>query len=281
MKLDAHQHFWIWNSREFGWMDDRMKVLKSDHLPGDLLPVLEKSGVSGTICVQARQTTEETRWLLKLAEDNSFIKGIVGWVDLSSEDDLKNQLDEFCRNKKFVGVRHVIHDEPDDNFILREDFLRGISTLAGYGLSYDLLLFPKHLPAAGRMVSMFPEQRFVLDHISKPLIRDGVLSPWKEDLMRLAENRNVYCKLSGMVTEADWERWKPDDLTPYLDAVFEAFGTDRLMAGSDWPVCRVAADYGQVLEIVRKYIADFPQEVQEKVMGLNCRDFYRISPDPF
>jgi L-fuconolactonase len=253
-----------------------MKVLKSDHLPGDLLPELVKSGISGTICVQARQTPEETRWLLQLSDINAFIKGVVGWVDLRSEEDLKDQLDEFCRNKKFVGVRHVIHDEPDDNFLLRDDFLRGISTLAGYGLSYDLLLFPRHLPVANRMVSMFPEQRFVLDHISKPLIREGILSPWKEDLMRLAENSNVYCKLSGIVTEADWQNWKPEELKPYLDIVFEAFGPDRLMAGSDWPVCCVAADYGRVLGVIENYFANFPEEVQEKVLGLNCSDFYRI-----
>lgn len=276
MKIDAHQHFWIYNSREYGWIDDSMKVLKRDYLPVDIQPELIKSGVAGTVAVQARQNVEETIWLLDLADKYGFIKGVVGWVDLRTVSDLTEQLDEFCRSKKLVGVRHVVHDEPDDNFLLRDDFLKGISILKNYNLTYDLLLFPKHLPIAESVVSMFPGQKFVLDHISKPLIKDNIINPWKEDIIRLAEHKNVWCKLSGMVTEADREKWKQEDFRPYLDIVYDAFGPERLMTGSDWPVCRLAGEYKEVTGIVESYISEMPSEVQKKILGLNCKEFYGI-----
>jgi len=277
MKIDAHQHFWIYNSTEYGWIDESMKVLKRDYLPGDLKPELVNARFSGTVAVQARQSDEETRWLLQLAGQFDFIKGVVGWVDLCSESNLKRQLDEFCKSKKLVGVRHVVHDEPEDNFMLRDDFLKGISLLKEYNLTYDLLLFPKHLPAAQIVVSMFPEQKFVLDHISKPLIKDHIISPWKEDIFRLAKNENVWCKLSGMVTESDWKNPKTDDLNPYLNVVFEAFGTDRLMTGSDWPVCRLAGGYEYVMGIVEGYISEMSADIQQKILGINCIDFYGLN----
>ena len=227
--------------------------------------------------MQARQTVEETRWLLQLAGQYDFIKGVVGWVDLCSESELKGQLDEFSKSEKFVGVRHVVHDEPEDNFMLRDDFLKGISLLREYNLTYDLLLFPKHLPVAREVVSMFPEQRFVLDHIAKPLIRDQVINPWKEDITRLAEHANVWCKLSGMVTEADWKNQKPEDFRPYLDIVFKAFGTSRIMAGSDWPVCLLAGEFKDVIGIIKGYISDMPDDIREKILGLNCIDFYGLN----
>jgi L-fuconolactonase len=276
MKLDAHQHFWLYNSRDYGWIDDRMQVLKRNYLPGDLQPELAKAGMSGSVVVQARQTMEETRWLLYLAGQNDYIKGVVGWVDLCSESDLKRQLDEFSKSKKFVGVRHVVHDEEEDNFMLRDDFLKGISLLKQYSITYDLLLFPKHLPVAEVIVAMFPEQKFVLDHISKPLIKNRVISPWKEDLIRLAAHTNVWCKLSGMATEADWKRQKPEDFYPYLDIVFKAFGTDRLMIGSDWPVCLLAGEFSDVIGIVQDYISDMPVNVQQKILGKNCVECYGL-----
>jgi L-fuconolactonase len=276
MKIDAHQHFWIYNSKEYGWIDDSMKVLKSNYLPADIQPELIKAGFSGTVAVQARQNIGETRWLLDLSDKYGFIKGVVGWVDLRSISDLTEQLDEFCRSKKLVGVRHVVHDEPDDNFLLRDDFLKGINILKNYNLTYDLLLFPKHLPVAERVVSMFPGQKFVLDHMSKPLIKDNIISPWKEDIIRLAEHKNVWCKLSGMVTEADRKKWKQEDFRPYLDVVYNAFGPERLMNGSDWPVCRLAGEYKEVTGIVESYISEMPSEVQEKILGLNCKEFYGI-----
>jgi L-fuconolactonase len=276
MKVDSHQHFWLYNSTDYSWIDDRMAILKHNYLPEDLQPELTKAGFSGSVVVQARQTIEETRWLLHLADQYSFIKGVVGWVDLCSENELKRQLDEFSKSKKFVGVRHVVHDEPDDNFMLRDDFLKSISLLKEYNLTYDLLLFPKHLPVAQVVVSMFPEQKFVLDHISKPLIRSHIISPWKEDLIRLAENRNVWCKLSGMVTEADWINQRPEGFYPYMNIVFEAFDYDRLMIGSDWPVCRLVADYKDVISIPESYISGMSAEIQQKISGLNCIDFYEL-----
>ena len=277
MKIDAHQHFWIYNSSEYGWIDDRMKVLKRDYLPGDLKSELAGTTFSGTVAVQARQSAEETRWLLQLAGQFDFIKGVVGWIDLCSEGTTRRQLDEFCKSEKLVGVRHVVHDEPEDDFMLRDDFLKGISLLKDYELTYDLLLFPKHLPAASKVVSMFPEQKFVLDHISKPLIKDHIISPWKEDIFRMADHKNVWCKLSGMVTEADWESHKSEDFRPYLDIIFEAFGTDRLMTGSDWPVCRLADEYKDVMGIIEGYISGMPDLIQQKILGRNCIDFYSLN----
>ncbi len=276
MKVDAHQHFWLYDSIDYGWIDDRMNVLKKNYLPGDLQPELTKAGLSGSVVVQARQTVEESRWLLKLAGQNDFIKGVVGWVDLCSENKLKQQLDEFCKSKKFVGVRHVVHDEPDDNFMLRDDFLKGISLLKEYNLTYDFLLFPKHLPVAHVVASMFPEQKFVLDHISKPLIKNRIINPWKEDLTRLAENKNVWCKLSGLVTEADWKKQGPEDFYPYLDIVFKAFGYDRIMIGSDWPVCRLAGEYNDAIGIIEDYISGMAPDILQKILGLNCIDFYGL-----
>ncbi len=276
MKIDAHQHFWIYDQAEYGWIDDRMKVLKRNYLPVDLQPELKRSGFSGSVAVQARQSLEETRWLLELSGQYDFIKGVVGWVDLCNEDELKRQLDKFCKSQKLVGVRHVVHDEPEDDFMLRDDFLKGISLLKEYNLTYDLLLFPKHLPLAEKVVSMFPGQRFVLDHISKPQIKNHIFSPWEEDIRKLAGHKNVWCKLSGMVTEADWKNHEPEIFKPYLDIVFEAFGTDRLMTGSDWPVCRLAGEYGEVTGIIEDYIKDMPIVIRQKITGENCIGFYDL-----
>jgi len=276
MKIDAHQHFWIYEQAEYGWIDDRMKVLKRNYMPEDLHPELSEAGFSGSVAVQARQSLEETRWLLELSGQYDFIKGVVGWVDLCNKDELRRQLDKFCKSKKFAGVRHVVHDEPRDDFMLRDDFLKGLSLLKEYNLTYDLLLFPKHLPLAEKVVSMFPEQRFVLDHISKPQIKDHIFSPWKEDIKKLAGHKNVWCKLSGMVTEADWKNLEQEIFRPYLDIVFEAFGTDRLMTGSDWPVCKLAGDYGEVTGIVEDYIEDMPIVIRQKITGENCISFYGL-----
>lgn len=276
MKIDAHQHFWIYDQAEYGWIDDRMEVLKRNYLPSDLQPELYESGFSGSVAVQSRQRVEETIWLLELAGQNDFIKGVVGWVDLCNEDELKRQLDKFCKSKKFAGVRHVVHDEPEDDFMLRDDFLKGISLLKEYHLTYDLLLFPEHLPIAEKVVSIFPGQRFVLDHISKPPIKDHSVSPWKEDIRKLAGHKNVWCKLSGMVTEADWKSRESAIFKPYLDIVFEAFGPDRLMTGSDWPVCRLAGEYGEVTGIVEGYIEGMPIVIRQKITGENCINFYGL-----
>ena len=275
MRLDAHQHFWKYNALEYEWIDDGMAELRRDFLPQDLKPLLEANGFGGCISVQARQNLEETRWLLELAGQNDFIRGVVGWVDLRSGD-LPAQLDRFAGNRKLVGVRHIVQAEPDDAFMLRDDFRHGISRLGERGLTYDLLLYPRQLPAAVKLASGFPDQPFVLDHIAKPEIAKGVLAPWEQDVRELAKMENVWCKVSGMVTEAQWKGWKVGDFRPYLDVVFEAFGTDRVMIGSDWPVCTVSGDYAATMGIVEEYLNQFSTESQEKVLGGNCARFYGV-----
>jgi L-fuconolactonase len=275
MKIDAHQHFWAYNANDYGWMGPGMELLKKNHLPDNLQPLLEKTGIDGTVAVQARQIIKETRWLLELAGQYPFIKGVVGWVDLCGPH-LDEQLTLFKAQPKFRGVRHVIHDEPDDAFMLRNNFIRGIGMLAEFDLTYDLLLFPKHLPAACELVSKFPAQPFVVDHIAKPLIKDGVREPWATDLRRLAENPHVYCKVSGMVTEADWHAWQPADFQPYLDSVFEAFGPERIMLGSDWPVCTVAGSYADIVSIIVDYIQQFSADEQAGILGGNAIKFYGL-----
>ncbi|HOT13485.1 MAG TPA: amidohydrolase family protein [Bacteroidales bacterium] len=273
IKLDAHQHFWLYNPDEYAWIGENMKVLQNDFLPMQLQKELDSMSFDGSIVVQARQTLEETEWLLKLASEYDFIKGVVGWVDLCS-DDIENQLKKYSDNPKFVGVRHVVHDEPDDYFMARADFQHGISLLEKYNLTYDLLLFPKHLPLATELVRKFPNQRFILDHIAKPLIKGQVKEPWASEITKLAQWPNVYCKLSGMVTEADWQNWKAPDFAYYLETVYQAFGSNRLMIGSDWPVCTVAGGYQQVMCVVTDFIKQFDDDVQKKILGMNCYRFY-------
>jgi L-fuconolactonase len=277
MRLDSHQHFWRYDPLELSWISDRMAVLKRDFLPSDLQPLLAALGFDGCIAVQARQSLEETRWLLELADAYSFVKGVVGWVDLRSED-LEAQLKTFALYPKLVGVRHVVHDEPDDQFMLLPEFRRGIRQLQAFDLVYDLLLFPKHLPIAAQLVEEFPQQSFVLDHIAKPNIAESLLSPWQQDLERLAKFPNVACKLSGMITEARWKQWQPEDFSRYLDVVFSAFGTERLMIGSDWPVCLVSGEYGPMMQIVIDYLQRFPAQVRNAVLGQNCARIYKVKP---
>jgi L-fuconolactonase len=277
MKIDSHQHFWIFNQSEYDWIDDSMINIRRDFLPGHLATELGKLGFDGSIAVQARQSLEETEWLLHLAESNSIIKGVVGWVDLQSVD-VYSQLEKYSRHTRFVGVRHVVQDEAYDDFILRENFNRGISYLKEFNLTYDILVFPKQLPYAVRFIEKHPDLTFVLDHIAKPFIKKGLLSPWKEDIQRISLFPNVFCKVSGMVTEADWHNWKPDDFKPYLDVIVNSFGTDRVMIGSDWPVCLVAGEYSKVMNIVLDYISGFSEEDKSKISGINCIKAYRITP---
>ncbi len=275
MTIDSHQHFWSYNSVEYPWITDRLSRIRRDYLPPDLEIELSKLRLGGSIAVQARQSLEESRWLLTLADRHSSIRGVVGWVDLRSEQ-VADQLAEFAKHPKFVGVRHVVQDEPDDQFMLRPNFLRGLGTLKGFNLTYDLLLYPKHLPAAIKLVEQLPQQPFVLDHIAKPLIHAGAISPWNDHIKDLAQFPNVYCKVSGLVTEARWSEWKPEDFRPYLDVVYEAFGEDRLMFGSDWPVCLLSGNYEQVVGIVHDYLSVFPESAQRKIMGENAAQVYGI-----
>jgi L-fuconolactonase len=276
MRIDAHQHFWRYNPKEYEWIDDSMSALRRDFLPNDLQPQLEQSGFDGAIAVQARQTLHETKWLLELAAASSFIAGVVGWVDLQSPD-VVSQLAELAKNPKLVGVRHVVQSEPDNQFLLRPRFLRGVGVLEKFGLTYDILIYPQHLPVAIEFVQHFPRQRFVLDHLAKPLIKSGALQPWASGIRNLAEFPNVYCKLSGLITEADWTNWKPVQIKPYLDVALESFGSERLMIGSDWPVCNVAASYSEVMNLVTEYFSCNSDDVRNAVLGGNAAKFWNLA----
>ena len=252
-----------------------MEVLAQDRLPDDLNPLLEENGIGGTVAVQARQVVEETEALLTMAEEYDFIRGVVGWVDLRSPY-VEAQLDQFKDRAKMVGVRHVVQDEPDDLFVLREDFMRGIGKLKAYDLVYDILIFPRQLAAAIELVERFPEQAFILDHMAKPYIKDKQMSPWQSDIKKLASFENVSCKISGMVTEADWHNWTAEDFRPYLEVVLEAFGTDRLTIGSDWPVCTLAGQYGNVLSIADDFIAQLSDNEQKAIWQGNPARIYGL-----
>lgn len=276
LHLDAHQHFWRYDPVEYGWISEAMPGLRHDFLPPDLKPLLAASGFDGCIAVQARRSLDETQFLLDLARQYNFVRGVVGWVELCAPN-VEEQLARFSSEAKFSGVRHVVQDEPDERFLLRDDFQRGIRTLAQFDLAYDVLIFPRQLPAAIDFVRSFPNQRFVLDHIAKPPIAEAVLEPWAKQIRELARIENLSCKLSGMVTEAKWAQWRAEDFHPYLDVVLESFGPQRLMIGSDWPVCTLAAGYGSAMQIVIEYIARLSQPEQNAILGENCARFYRIS----
>jgi L-fuconolactonase len=252
-----------------------MTPLRRDFLPADLQHELEGKGFQGSVAVQARQSLQETRWLLELAGQFSFILGVVGWVDLRSPQ-VREDLQALARNPKLVGIRHIVQSEPDDRFLLQPDFLRGISLLGEFDLAYDILIYPKHLTVAVEFVRRFPEQRFVLDHMAKPEIRSGKINQWKKGIAELAAYPDVYCKLSGLVTEVDWNRWKPEDMRPYLDVAFEYFGANRLMIGSDWPVCTLAGSYSQVMGLVKEYLSGHSEREREAVLGGNAKRFWRL-----
>jgi len=275
MRIDAHQHFWSYSAAEYPWIGRGMERLAHDHLPKDLATLAAAEGIGGTVAVQARQSLEESRWLLELAAANPLIRGVVGWVDLRSTH-VVDQLREFAEDPKFVGVRHVVQDEPDLRFLLGESFLHGIGKLATFGLTYDLLLYPQQLPAAAEFVGRFPEQPFVLDHLAKPRIKAGELDPWRHDLEALAAHGNVLCKLSGLVTEAAWQGWKRTDFTPYLEVALETFSPERLMFGSDWPVCTLAAEYADVIAIVRDFLTPLAAAEREAILGGNATRFYSL-----
>ncbi len=278
MRIDAHQHFWHYNPAEYAWITDGMDVLKRDYLPQDLEPHLLRTDIQGTVAVQACQNLQETDWLLELADKHDFVKGVVGWVDLRSPR-VRGQLERWAHRPKLRGVRHVVQSEPDDRFMLQPDFLHGLGQLAEFNLTYDLLLFPKHVPVAVEVVAQFPNQRFVLDHIAKPFIKAQTLAPWEHDIRALARFENVWCKVSGMVTEADWQHWKLADFNRYLDIVFECFGPERLMFGSDWPVCTLTAQYAEVVLIVQNYVRGLSVEMQDRIFGGNAATFYGLATE--
>ena len=278
MRLDSHQHFWKYDPVAYDWIDERMGVLKRDFLPEHLLPLLRQAGFDGCVAVQARQSLEETRFLLELADAHPFVVGVVGWVDLQ-RDDVRDQLAGFAGHPKLVGLRHIVQAEPDERFLLREDFLRGVSVLQESDLAYDILVYPRHLKVAAEFARRLRGMRLVLDHAAKPDIKSGRLDDWRRDLRALALEPHVFCKLSGLVTEADWQSWTAEQLRPCLEAAFDCFGPERLMIGSDWPVCLMAADYGRTLRLVTDYMRDRPAHEQDAVLGGNAARLWRLDKE--
>jgi L-fuconolactonase len=275
MIIDSHHHFWKYNPTEYGWIDDSKSVIRRDFLAGDLRDAIGAAGVDGVISVQARQSLEETHWLLGIANQNSFVRGVVGWAPLIS-DRVKHDLEAVAANPKLRGVRHVLHDESDEQYMAREDFNRGVSLLKEFKLAYDLLIFERQLLTAGRFADRHPDQIFVLDHLGKPRIKAGEREPWAKNIRELGRRPNVYCKISGMVTEADWQTWTQQQLREYFDIAYSAFGPERVIAGSDWPVCLMACGYKRWWDILRQWMKEMTPEQNERFFSLNAIKAYGL-----
>lgn len=275
-RIDAHHHLWRYSADEYGWIDSSMTRLQRDFGPADLSQAMSAAKIDGTIGVQARQSLVETDFLLSHAESHPYIEGVVGWAPVASAD-FPSCLEKLARNPKLKGLRHVVQDEPDDDFILGQDFNRGIAAMRSTGLKYDILIYERHLPQATKFVDAHPEQIFVLDHIAKPRIRERVRSPWRERIQELAHRENVFCKVSGMVTEGEWQSWTESDLLPYLDTVFDAFGPARLMMGSDWPVCLLAIEYAKWFELLDRYAGKLTAQEREQFCGGTAIRVYGLS----
>jgi L-fuconolactonase len=274
-RIDSHQHFWIYDPVRDAWIDDTMSAIKKDFLPDDVKPLLDENNIDGCVAVQADQSENETHYLLDLKKKYDFIKGVVGWVDLRAEN-IEERLEYFSQFEALKGFRHIVQSEPQDDYLLRPDFCRGISLLAKYNFTYDILIYPEHLKYALEFVQKFPDQKFVIDHIAKPYIKERLIDEWQADLEPFSSYENVYCKMAGLVTEADWSDWKASDFKPYIDVVLDIFGIDRVMFGSDWPVCLTSASYRQVCEAVADNTLSLSAGEKDKLWGKNCIDFYRL-----
>jgi L-fuconolactonase len=275
MKIDAHHHFWKYDPVRYSWMNERMEVLKKDYQPADLLVEIEKTGIDGVVSVQADQSMLETDELLEHATRHDFIKGVVGWFPLA-DSSVEELLSEYANNPWLKGVRHVVQDEPDDRFILGNAFNEGIRKLEQFDLVYDILIYERQLAPSIEFVDLHPNLSFVLDHVAKPRIGDGVMDPWKEQMFDMARRENVTCKLSGMATEANWTEWTLDGLRPYMDVALDAFGPNRLMFGSDWPVARLAVDYEPWVNLCREFISTLSPHEREAIEGGNAIRAYRL-----
>jgi len=273
--IDAHHHFWLYDPARHGWITEEMSGIRKDFLPKDFEPILKQNGISGSVLVQVDQDEAENEFQLKNAEENDFIKGVVGWVNLQA-DNIEERLEFYKQYKKMKGFRHILQGEADRALMLKPAFMNGISKLKEFGYTYDILIYTDQLKYAKEFVAAFPDQPFVIDHIAKPNIREHNIKDWKMDITAVAEHENVYCKVSGMVTEADWQNWRKEDFTPYLDVIVEAFGIDRIIYGSDWPVCLVAATYEQMKSIVDDRLSSFSKDEQEKFFGKNAIKFYDL-----
>jgi L-fuconolactonase len=276
LRIDSHQHFWNFDPEKFDWITEEMSLIKRDFLPGDLKPILQQNNFDGCVTIQVQQTEEENSSLLNNAKGNDFIKGVVGWVDLQSKN-IDERLAYYNQFERLKGFRHILQGEKKRDLMLSPQFKRGISLLNKYNFTYDILIFPDQLRFAKKLVKEFPEQKFVIDHLAKPYIKDGKIEEWKKDMEAIGSFENVYCKISGMVTEADWKKWKTKDFFPYLDVVVKSFGTGRIMYGSDWPVCLVSASYEEALNIVKEYFSSFSKHAQELFFGGNAIKFYNLN----
>src|SRR5690606_25470987 len=275
MIIDSHQHFWQYEPAKHAWIDDAMAIIRKDFEPSDLATVYKEHGVDGCVAVQADQTIAETDFLLKLSDEHDFIKGVVGWIDLRDAN-LQNQLEAYQSKQKLKGFRHVVQGEADPNFLLRPNFLSGISLLEKYNYTYDILIFPHQLGATLEFVKRFPNQKFIIDHIAKPYIKDGFFDGWAVLMREIGKQKNVFCKVSGMITEADYNLWTPEQIEPYMQLVLEAFGPERLLFGSDWPVCLVAGNYQQVKSLVTDFISKLSESEQKQITGMNAMKFYNL-----
>jgi L-fuconolactonase len=272
--IDSHVHFWKYNKLKDAWITDEMKLLQNDFLPQHLKPVLRENKIDGVIAVQANQSENETNFLLKLSNENAIIKGIVGWVDLQNEN-LENKLLYYSKYNIIKGFRHIVQGEPD-GFLENKKFLNGIKALQVFGFTYDILIYEKQLKEAVEFVNKFPTQKFIIDHCAKPSIKNNRIKEWKILMNEIAKNENIYCKLSGLITEAAWNIWNEKDFYPYLDVAFEAFGTDRLLFGSDWPVMLVSGIYDQWKKLLENYMMNFSIAEKQKVFEENAIKFYNL-----
>lgn len=274
-KVDSHQHFWDIKLFNYEWMSPNDRILYRNYLPENIEPILQGTGIEKIVAVQAHQSLDETRWLLQLSDKFDFIAGVVGWVDLQSEN-VEAQLKEFSKHPNFKGVRHIVQNEPNDEWILQPQVLQSINQLAEFNLTYDILIFPKHLKYIPKLIERCPNVSFVVDHLAKPPIASGEIAEWKKDLKFVAEFPQVHCKLSGMVTEAHHQNWTNEDLQPYFETVLEFFGASRLMFGSDYPVCLLASSYQRVLDTYQSFFNDLSTNEQNQIMGENARKFYNL-----
>ena len=275
MVIDSHQHFWKYKPSKHKWIDDSMSLIRKDFMPSDLKKVYDKNKIDGCIAIQADQTLKETNFLLDLSKENTFIKGIVGWVDLRASN-IDNTLEYYSKYKKIKGFRHVVQDEADHNFLLRPEFLRGISYLEKYNYVYEILIFPHQLETTLEFVKKFPNNKFIIDHIAKPYIKNGLYDEWARLMSEISKCENVFCKMSGMITEADYNLWTPEQITPYMDLVLTSFGSKRILFGSDWPVCLVAGSYKKVKELVTNFISKLSENEKTNIMGKNAINLYNI-----
>lgn len=275
MRIDSHQHYWGYDPVKDAWITDEMSMIQRDFSPADVWPLMQANGIDGAVAVQADQSEKETHYLLELAQKFSFIKGVVGWVDFRSPD-IEERLEYFSQFPLVKGFRHIVQAEKEDDFILSDAFVRGIGHLAKYQFTYDILIYPRHIKNALKFVQLFPDQKFIIDHYAKPFTKEKQMEPWLTELSEFSSYENVYMKMAGLVTEADWKNWKHEDFLPYTEAVLSIFGPRRIVFGTDWPVCLIGQQYDQVCDMTEFLLKQLSQDEQAAIWGNNAREFYQL-----